>query len=123
MDQILTHTIGLLFVAIFVAIAARRLRLPYTVGLVLTGVALAFIPLHLHAALTHDVIFDLILPPLLFEAAINIHWRDLRQDALPILTLAVLGTLIAAAVIAVGLAVRRADRGDGPGRGDRHAEG
>jgi CPA1 family monovalent cation:H+ antiporter len=103
MDIFLTNMIGLLLVAIFVAIAAHRLRLPYTVGLVVTGVALAFSPFHAHVALTHDVIFDVILPPLLFEAAINIHWRDLRQDALPILSLAVLGTLIAAFFVAAGM--------------------
>jgi CPA1 family monovalent cation:H+ antiporter len=103
MDTLLTNLIGLLLVAIFVAIAARRLRLPYTVGLVVTGIALAFSPFHAHVALTHDVIFDVILPPLLFEATINIHWRDLRQDALPILSLAVLGTVIAAVFVAVGM--------------------
>ena len=103
MDVILTNMIGLLLVAIFVAIAAHRLRLPYTVGLVVTGIALVFSPFHAHVTLTHDVIFDVILPPLLFEAAINIHWRDLRQDALPILSLAVLGTLIAAVFVAAGL--------------------
>lgn len=103
MDALLTNMIGLLLVAIFVAIAAHRLRLPYTVGLVVTGIALAFSPFHAHVALTHDVIFDVILPPLLFEAAINIHWRDLRQDALPILSLAVLGTLIAAAFVAASM--------------------
>jgi monovalent cation:H+ antiporter, CPA1 family len=103
MDGLLTSMIGLLLVAIFVAIAAHRLRLPYTVGLVVTGIVLAFSPFHAHVVLTHDVIFDVILPPLLFEAAINIHWRDLRQDALPILSLAVLGTLIAAVFVAAGM--------------------
>ncbi len=103
MDVLLTSMISLLLVAIFVAIAAHRLRLPYTVGLVVTGIVLAFSPFHAHVVLTHDVIFDVILPPLLFEAAINIHWRDLRQDALPILSLAVLGTLIAAVFVAAGM--------------------
>jgi NhaP-type Na+/H+ or K+/H+ antiporter len=31
----------------------------------------------------------------LFEAALNIHWQELRRDALPVLVLAVAGTLIA----------------------------
>lgn len=103
MNIILTNMIGLLLVAIFVAIAAHRLRLPYTVGLVVTGIALALSPFHMHVTLTHDVIFNVILPPLLFEAAINIHWHDLRNDALPILTLAVLGTLTAAVFVTAGM--------------------
>jgi CPA1 family monovalent cation:H+ antiporter len=75
MDIALGHTISLLGVAILVAMLARRLSLPYTVGLVVTGISLAVTRLETGAMLTHDFIFDVILPPLLFEAAINIHWR------------------------------------------------
>ena len=82
----------------FVALIARRLRLPYTVGLVLAGLALSLTRIDARVALTHDFVFDVILPPLLFEAAINIHWTALRRDALPVLTLAIGGTLVAAAV-------------------------
>jgi len=45
MDLLITKTIGLLMVAILVAIAARRLRLPYTVGLVVAGMSLVLIPI------------------------------------------------------------------------------
>jgi CPA1 family monovalent cation:H+ antiporter len=103
MDSLISTTIGLLVVAIFVALVAHRLRLPYTVGLVVTGIALAISPIQTHAVLTHDVIFDVILPPLLFEAGINIHWKELRKDAAPILTLALLGTIVAAVAVAVGM--------------------
>ena len=104
MNSLLDTTIGLLLVAILVALIAHRLRLPYMVGLVATGVALAFSPIRTHPVLTHDVIFDLILPPLLFEASINLRWQDLRREAVPILVLALPGTVIAAAAIAAGIA-------------------
>jgi hypothetical protein len=65
-DIALIHTIGLLGVAVLVAIVARRLSLPYTVGLVLTGVSLALMRLETGEMLTHDFIFDVVLPPLLF---------------------------------------------------------
>ena len=42
MDVLLFRALGLLGLAILVALAARRLRLPYTVGLVLAGASLAF---------------------------------------------------------------------------------
>lgn len=103
MNDILTNTIGLLIAAIFVALVARRLRLPYTVGLVLTGIAIALARLDSGVVLTHDFIFDIILPPLLFEAAINIHWKELRRDAIPVLTLAIVGTLLSAAVVTAGM--------------------
>lgn len=93
----------LLMVAICVALAARRLRLPYTVGLVLTGVGLAFTSIGAALHLTHDFIFYVIIPPLLFQAAINLHWPALRRNLVPILTLALPGTLAAAAVTSGGL--------------------
>jgi CPA1 family monovalent cation:H+ antiporter len=92
MDMILAQTVGLLVVAIVVAVIARRLHLPYTVGLVAVGMLLVVTRTASGLVLTHDFIFDVILPPLLFEAAINIHWQELRQDALPVVTLAVFGT-------------------------------
>lgn len=104
MDHILAHTIGLLCVAILVAIIARRLRLPYTVGLVITGIGLAVARLQTGAMLTHEFIFDVILPPLLFEAALNLNWQELRRNLLPILTLSTLGVVISAFVVTMGMA-------------------
>lgn len=101
--EILVRVLGLLAVSIMVAIAARRLALPYTVGLVVAGMALAiFKPLG-NLALTHDLIFDVLLPPLLFEAALNLHWSALRRDWLPVLGLSIAGVAISAAVVAAGM--------------------
>ena len=61
----LTDIVGLLIAAIAVALLAQRLRLPYTVGLVVAGVGLALSRNGGGVALTHDLVFDLILPPLL----------------------------------------------------------
>jgi CPA1 family monovalent cation:H+ antiporter len=96
-------TIALLVVAIVVAILARRLRLPYTVGLVVTGAILAVSHVDIGIALTHEFIFDVALPPLLFEAALFIHWHELRRDAVPVLTLATIGTIISGAAVTAGM--------------------
>jgi CPA1 family monovalent cation:H+ antiporter len=103
MDMILAGTVGLLIVAILVALAARRLALPYTVGLVVAGIALAWAKVPLGPKLTHDFIYLVILPPLLFEAAISIHWKELRQDLVPVLVLSTLGVVISAVVVAGGM--------------------
>jgi len=103
MEFFVSRTIALLGVAIVVAIIARRLRLPYTVGLVLTGLGLALLRVDVGVGLTHEIIFDVILPPLLFEAALNLRWSELRQDLAPVLTLATLGVGLSALVVAVGL--------------------
>ena len=100
MDLIIARLLGLLIVAILVAIVARRLALPYTVGLVTAGAALAISRFDSGVTLTRDIIFDVILPPLLFEAAINISWRELRRDMVPVLVLSIMGVVISAAIVA-----------------------
>jgi CPA1 family monovalent cation:H+ antiporter len=103
MDNVLAHAIVFLGVGILVAIIARRVRLPYTVGLVITGIALALTGLETGEMLTHDFIFDVILPPLLFEAALSIHWSELKRDMAPVVLLSTLGVAISAAVVALGM--------------------
>ena len=103
MDRVIASGIELLGVAMAVAIVARRLRLPYTVGLVATGLALALARLPLDLALTHDVLFEVILPPLLFEAALSISWRELKRDLTLVLALSTIGVLVGAGVVACGL--------------------
>ena len=105
MDVILARIVGLLVVAMLVAIIAHRSRLPYTVGLVITGVMLALLRIEDGFVLTRSLIFLVILPPLLFEAALNIRWRELRRDVLPVLSLTVLGVVLSAAVVAAGMTV------------------
>jgi CPA1 family monovalent cation:H+ antiporter len=99
MDEQLTQAVATLAVAMIVAIAARRVKLPYTVGLVIVGAVLTLTRPDFGPHLTHEVIFDLILPPLLFEAALSLSWRELLRDSLPLLTLAGLGTLISAGAV------------------------
>lgn len=97
------RVVSLLLVAAIVAMLARRLRLPYTVGLVLAGAALALSRVSTGIELTKDLIFTSFLPPLIFEAALYISWRKLRKDLAVILTLATLGVVLSAAVTAAGM--------------------
>ena len=103
MDESIGHFVALLAVAMLVAIAARRLQLPYTVGLVVVGAALKFSRLDLGEHLTHDLVFDLILPPLLFEAALALSWRELKRDLVLILVFSTAGALAATFFVAEGI--------------------
>ncbi len=81
----------LLLVAAVVAMLARRLRVPYSVGLALAGITLALLPFSPNIDLTKQLVFTAFLPPLIFEAAFHLRWNPLRKDLVVILTLATLG--------------------------------
>ncbi len=93
----------LLLIAAIVAMLTRRLRLPYSVGLVAAGIILAFLPFAPKINLTKDLIFTALLPPLLFEAAFYIPWDQLRRDFSVIVVLATVGVLLSATVTAAGM--------------------
>ena len=93
----------ILFVACLVAMITRRLKLPYSAGLVAAGLALSLLPIGFEVRLTPEMIFTLFLPPLIFEAAIQIPWAPFRRE-LPLLgVLVTIGVLLAAAVVAAGM--------------------
>ena len=93
----------LLLVAAVVAMLARRLRVPYSIGLVIAGVGLALLPFSPRVELTKQLIFTAFLPPLIFEAAIHLRWRELRKDFPVILVLATVGVVLSANVTAAGM--------------------
>jgi CPA1 family monovalent cation:H+ antiporter len=93
----------LLLIAAIVAMSARRLRIPYTVGLILAGIVLAVTPFPSDVEVTKDLIFTIFLPPLIYEAAIYIKWQELRRDLPIILILATVGVLLSAAITAAGM--------------------
>jgi len=93
----------LLLIAAVVAMLTRRLRLPYSVGLVAAGILLAVSPWAPNVSLTKDLLFTVLLPPLLFEAAFYIPWNQLRRDFPVIVVLATLGVILSACVTAVGM--------------------
>jgi len=93
-----TLVIGLLLIVSLVAIAVRRLRVPYTVALVVVGLVLTSQrPLEL--SLTPELVLALLLPPLVFEAAFHINLNDLRRNLRFILLLAVPGVIIATLLV------------------------
>jgi CPA1 family monovalent cation:H+ antiporter len=90
----------ILLIGAVVAIIARRFKVPYTVGLVVAGIILAILPLGLHIELSKELLFKVLLPPLIFEAALYIHWRELKRDLLPVVTFATVGVLLSAGITA-----------------------
>ncbi len=89
----------LLSVAALVAILIRRIRIPYTVALVLVGLVLSFFPAFVHVPISSSLILALLVPPLIFEATLQIRWDRLRQDLAPIVLLAVAGTMLSTVIV------------------------
>ena len=89
----------LLTVAALVAILIRRIRLPYTVALVAVGLILALVPSFIVFDVSSDLIVAVLVPPLVFEATLNMQWRDLRRDLPLVLLLAVGGTLLSTFIV------------------------
>jgi CPA1 family monovalent cation:H+ antiporter len=97
-------TLGLLlFVACLVAMITRRLGLPYSAGLVAAGILLAFLPVGHDLPLTPELIFSVFLPPLIFEAAIQIPWHPFRRELPLLFVLVTIGVLLAAGLVAAGM--------------------
>jgi CPA1 family monovalent cation:H+ antiporter len=88
-------------IASLVAIAVRRARVPYTIALVVVGLAVSALHVVEAPHLTRELLFALFLPGLVFEAAYNIHVTELRTNWRTITALAVPGVIVAIALTTV----------------------
>ena len=100
----------LLFVVVF-ATLARKLQTPYPIVLVIAGLVLSCIPGMPKISLNPDVVFLIVLPPLLFSAAWLTSWRDFKFHLVSILMLAF--GLVGFTVLAVAATARWAFAGFG----------
>lgn len=98
--EIVIVLIILLLVATGVALISRRFGIPYITGLVLAGLAITELLPH-RIRLDSSLIFNLFLPILLFEAAINTDISRLRTTIKPIALLAGPGVIICAGITSV----------------------
>ena len=98
---------SLLLVALFIQFLAQRIRMPFTILLVLVGIALNSLygldPEHFiifqALKISPDIILYIFLPALIFESSYNLDARRLLHNIGPVLTLAVPGLLISTFVI------------------------
>lgn len=91
--------VALLLTACAVALVAEWVKLPYTIALVFVGLGIALTKLAPEIAITHDVTFTLILPPLLFQGAMHMDLERLKRNWKSIVTLAIPGVVISTLLI------------------------
>src|SRR3954468_5128907 len=77
----------LLFVVVF-GVLSNKLKTPYPIVMVIGGLLLSFVPGIPRINLNPDVIFFVILPPLLYGAAWLTSWREFSFNLVSILFLA-----------------------------------
>lgn len=104
----------LFLVASVVVVVARWLKMPYTVALVVAGLALGAVKVLPAPHLTKDLLYAIFLPGLIFEAAFHLGWRNFRANARAILGLAVPGVALAV-VVTTALLVLTPGSPFGPG--------
>ena len=89
--------------AALVALVAHRLSLPYSVALVVLGLAVAAIePAHA-IEITPQLVLVVLVPGLVFEAAYRLDVVELRRTFLGVAILAVPGVVISAGAVAIAL--------------------
>jgi monovalent cation:H+ antiporter, CPA1 family len=86
--------IGLLLISALVSVVTTRLHIPYTVGLVLVGLALTIFERFPSVQITPELILGILVPPLVFEASFLLDFHDLRRELRLVLLLAVPGVIL-----------------------------
>lgn len=77
MYEMLLLCLGLILSVSLLVLLARRLKIPYPIFLVLAGLALGFLPWIPNIRIDPNLVFLVILPPILFDAAQNTSLKAL----------------------------------------------
>ncbi|OQK15884.1 hypothetical protein AU255_16985 [Methyloprofundus sedimenti] len=103
---------GLLVISMMADSLCRHLPIPYTVLLVILGMAVNYFAndvqiLNLHHFsqfhLTSELVLYIFLPALVFESALSLDARALMKNIVPILMMAIVGMLVSVALVGFGV--------------------
>jgi Na+/H+ antiporter len=76
MQDHLIEYVFLILIILALVMLANKLRLAYPIVLVLGGLALSFTSLFSHVTIDPELVFFIFLPPLLYEAAWQVSWKE-----------------------------------------------
>src|SRR5512146_1040179 len=91
----------LVMLSLAVAVVTRRLRIPYTLALVVAGLVLGALRLVPSLHLNPTVVLFVFLPALLFERAWSLGIRALYEEWLAIALLAIPGLVLSLGIVAL----------------------
>src|SRR3569833_1237845 len=101
MHEILLLCLGLIFSVSLLALLARKLRIAYPIFLALAGLLLGFLPWVPSIPINPDLVFLIILPPILYDAAQNISLKALWKWRRIVSVMAIGFVLLTAGAVAV----------------------
>ncbi len=108
LNQVFYTAIFLLTTSLLYMLSSK-ISLPYTVALLITGflgqLAIHFFNLNVHLSLSPDLTYYILLPVLLFEAAMHINIHQFKRQFKTITFLATFGLMVSIFVVAVCLAL------------------
>ena len=92
--------VALVTAAAAIALVARRVAVPYTVALVVFGLAAAIFAPNVDVAVTPELVLAVLLPGLIFEASYHLDVFELRRSFGGVALLAVPGVIVTAVIVA-----------------------
>src|SRR5438132_11660800 len=94
----------LMMCAVALGWVARHFKFPYPIALVIGGAALGFVPRLPQLQFDPQFLLVLVLPPILYQAALLTSWRDFKANLRTISLLAI--GLVLATTLVVGAALK-----------------
>lgn len=97
------YSVVILIMAVMIGLSAiaDKIKLPYPILLIIAGIGIGFIPSIPPVSLNSEIIFLIFLPPLLYDAAFNISFKEFKTNINTIGTLSVSLVFLTAVGIAV----------------------
>jgi monovalent cation/hydrogen antiporter len=102
--EFLSVLVFLLLCSVGLGWIARRARLPYPIALVIGGGAVGFVPGLPPLDFDPQLLLVIVLPPILYQAALLTSWRDFKANLRPIGMLAI--GLVIVTTLAVGATLK-----------------
>ncbi|GAB2686022.1 Na+/H+ antiporter [Mucilaginibacter koreensis] len=100
MEKTLFLLLGLIIAVSFLVLIAQRLKIAYPILLVIAGLVLGFLPQVPNVHIDPNLVFFIVLPPILFDAAQDISWKALWKWRRIVTVMAFGYVLLTAAAVA-----------------------
>jgi CPA1 family monovalent cation:H+ antiporter len=100
MQNLFIEYVFLIMIILALVMLANKLRIAYPIVLVLGGLLLSFTSLFYNVSINPELLFFIFLPPLLYEAAWQVSWKEFWKWRRIIISFAFIIVIITSCVVA-----------------------